>query len=65
MFSFGEERALGGDTPRRALRFNGSSATAADDKKCDDQDPDPTIVVVEYAAKTVVIHKISSLSDTV
>ena len=49
----------------RTQAFEGSSATAADDKKRDDQDPDPAIVVVEYAAKTVVIHKISSLSDTV
>ena len=37
------------------------TAAAADDKKGDDQDPDPVIVVVEYAAKTVVVHKISSL----
>ncbi len=32
---------------------------AGDEKECDDKDPDP--VIVKETAKTVVIHKISSL----
>jgi hypothetical protein len=36
-------------------------AAAGDEKERDDKDPDP--VIVEDSAKTVVIHKISSLSD--
>lgn len=42
-------------------KMNSSTAAAADNEKRDDQDPDPVGVVVEYAAKTVVVHKISSL----
>jgi hypothetical protein len=34
-------------------------AAAGDEKKRDDKDPDP--VIVKNTAKTVVIHKISSL----
>ena len=36
-------------------------AAAGDEKERDDKDPDP--VIVEKTAKTVVIHKISSLGD--
>ena len=36
-------------------------AATGDEKKSDDKDPDP--VVVEKTAKTVVIHKISSLGE--
>ena len=36
-------------------------AAAGDEKKRDDKDPDP--IIVENTAETVVIHKISSLSD--
>ena len=38
-----------------------SIAAAGDEKERDDEDPDP--VIVEKTAETVVIHKISSLSD--
>jgi hypothetical protein len=37
-------------------KMNSSTAAAADNEKRDDQDPDPVGVVVEYAAKTVVVH---------
>jgi len=36
-------------------------AAAGDEKERNDKDPDP--VIVKKTAKTVVIHKISSLSD--